>query len=63
MLREFERQGIDAVVAPGMPFPAVPSGRAEKLQAGISYTAVYNMLNFPAGSVPVRTFKHSHIRI
>jgi Asp-tRNA(Asn)/Glu-tRNA(Gln) amidotransferase A subunit family amidase len=53
ILHHWERQGVDAVLAPGFPMPAQKSGYSAWSIATISYTAVYNLLNFPAGTVPV----------
>jgi len=53
ILRQWERQGVDVVLAPGFPYPAQLSGYSAWSIAGISYTSVYNLLNFPAGTVPV----------
>ena len=51
-----ERQNIDVVIAPGMAMPAVKLGYPGWLITAITYTYVYNLLNFPAGSVPVIFF-------
>jgi Asp-tRNA(Asn)/Glu-tRNA(Gln) amidotransferase A subunit family amidase len=56
ILGAWERQCIDVVICPGMPMPAQPSGYPAYLQQCISYTLVYNMLDFPAGSIPVSPF-------
>ena len=46
-------EGIDAVIAPGFVFPAPPIKNPARLVPAISYTAAYNMVDFPAGSLPV----------
>ena len=56
ILREWEKEDLDVIIAPGFAYPAVPLGIPAKLFASIkfvSYTVVYNMLDFPAGSVKV----------
>ncbi len=52
VLRELDRKGIDVLLSPGMPNPAPPLGHPYQSEC-ISYSTVYNMLDFPAGSVPV----------
>ncbi|XP_076440673.1 fatty-acid amide hydrolase 1-like isoform X3 [Babylonia areolata] len=58
-LKEFEdawkHQKLDAVICPVMPHPAVTAGFEEVVFCSIIYTALYNLLNYPAGSVPVTT--------
>ncbi len=53
LLQDWERSGIDIILAPGYGMPAQPISYPSWLQAGSSYTCVYNMLDFPAGSLPV----------
>lgn len=53
ILREWDRQGIDVVIAPGLAMPAQPIGYPAWELPAASYTCVYNVLNFPAGSIPV----------
>ncbi|XP_052246735.1 fatty-acid amide hydrolase 1-like isoform X4 [Dreissena polymorpha] len=54
---EFERlwkeKGLDAIVCPVMPFVASPIGAVKFLLGGATYTTLYNVLNYPAGCVPV----------
>ena len=57
-LRQAEAQAwraarLDAVVCPAFPTPAVPHGTAADFSIGTAYTARYNVLNLPAGVVPV----------
>ncbi len=53
ILTHWENNEIDVVLAPGLGMPAQPLGYPAWELGGISYTCVYNLLNFPAGSVPV----------
>ena len=56
VVAEWRGQNIDVVIAPGMAMPAVKLGYPGWLITAITYTYVYNLLNFPAGSVPVIFF-------
>ena len=53
ILREMESLKLDVIIAPGMAMPAQPIGSPVCQLASNNYTAVYNMLNFPVGSLPV----------
>ncbi len=53
ILLQWERQSVDVVLAPGYSCPAQPLSYPQKQLATISYTCVYNLLNFPAGSLTV----------
>ena len=54
VLTVWQQKGIDVIIAPGFVFPALPAVKyPDQLGTATSYTAVYNLLNFPAGSVPV----------
>ena len=53
ILRAWQDRGVDVVVLPGMPMPAQPLGYPAYQLTALSYTAVFNMLDFPVGSVPV----------
>ena len=53
ILREWERQEVDVVLAPGFVMPAPPVHYPGYQLATINYTSVYNLLNFTAGSLPV----------
>ena len=57
VISEWRGQNIDVVIAPGFTMPALKLGYPAWLPSGISYTSVYNLLNFPAGSVPVFAMK------
>lgn len=42
--------GIDLVICPVMPFPAIKHGHFKDVTFGVSYTALYNVLDYPAGT-------------
>ncbi|KAL3831831.1 hypothetical protein ACJMK2_023533 [Sinanodonta woodiana] len=44
---------LDALICPGFAFPAVPNGEVFNVLGGVTYTALYNLLDYPAGTVPV----------
>ena len=45
--------GFDILLSPGLAMPAPPVGYPIYLYAAMSHLSAYNVLNFPAGSVPV----------
>lgn len=49
----FRDAGIDAVLHPALPLPAMPHGFSGKISSAFSYTFLANMLLWPAGVVPV----------
>ena len=49
----WQTNNIDVVIAPGFAFPAPPLKHPARLVPASSYTSVYNVMDFPAGSVPV----------
>ncbi|XP_063795602.1 vitamin D3 hydroxylase-associated protein-like isoform X2 [Pseudophryne corroboree] len=53
-INEWKKLGLDALLCP-MLSPAFNIGHPGKLFAGFGFTMLYNMLNFPAGSLPVTT--------
>lgn len=64
MLTLWQAKGIDVVIAPGFVFPAPPVKHPARLIPAVSYTASYNVLDFPAGSVPVtRVVPQDEVRI
>lgn len=52
-----EKEGIDAIVLPSNGNVAFKHTYGAKLDLSNSYTFVINMLDFPAGIVPVTTVK------
>ncbi len=53
VVADWESRGFDAVISPGFALPAIPLYESKKIIGALSYTAIYNLLNFPAGSMPV----------
>lgn len=47
------RAGLDAVIFPPVPLPALPHGAARTLTPALTYTFLANVLHWPAGVVPV----------
>ncbi|KAK5979624.1 Fatty-acid amide hydrolase 1 [Trichostrongylus colubriformis] len=44
--------GIDALICPTFPVPAVPHRFPSRMSSAATYTGLYNLLDFPAGAVP-----------
>jgi hypothetical protein len=53
ILRQWGTLDIDVVIGPGFGMPAVPLGYPAYLLHTVSYTGVYNTLDFPVGSLTV----------
>lgn len=51
--RAWKRAGIDALLCPATVTPAVQHGASRDFSLGAAYTIRYNVLNLPAGVVPV----------
>lgn len=49
----WQRSELDAVIGPVLPFVAPPLRHSTFLVAAVPYCAIYNLLGFPAGVVPV----------
>jgi len=49
----WQKAGIDALLCPLHPTPAVPQGMSKDFTLAFGYAARYNLLNLPAGVVPV----------
>jgi len=60
--RRWEEEGIDALVCPAMPTPPVPLGMAKDFTLSFCYLARYNVLNMPAGVVPVTRVRPDETR-
>lgn len=52
-LQMMRREKVDAILAPGMSLPALPHGMGANLTPAFSYTLLFNLLHWPAGTVPV----------
>src|SRR5205807_439114 len=48
-----ETAGVGAMLCPAMATPAVPHGLSTDFTLAASYTMLYNLVQFPAGIVPV----------
>nr|XP_034979955.1 vitamin D3 hydroxylase-associated protein-like isoform X1 [Zootoca vivipara] len=57
-LTEWRKLKLDVILCPALG-PAFNEGYPGKLFAATSYTNLYNLLNFPAGVVPVTTVSHA----
>ena len=53
-IEEMKKQSIDLILCPPNPGLAYRIGEPLKLVPTTSYTSLYNMLDFPAGVLPVR---------
>jgi fatty acid amide hydrolase len=51
----FQTDGLDALLSPAHALPAVPHNSTGDLSPTCSYTMLYNILDWPAGVVPVTT--------
>jgi fatty acid amide hydrolase len=56
ILEDWEKHQVDVIIAPGMGMPSQKLGYPAYEFPVIGYTCAYNLLNFPAGSVPVNSF-------
>ena len=56
ILQKMKSLGIDVIIAPGFTFPAPPKNDPARLLPAVGITAVYNVLNFPVGSVPLDVY-------
>lgn len=54
--------GIDAVICPGFAFPAIPHNTFGDLVGGCVYSTMYNLLNYPAGVLPVTKVTEQDIK-
>ena len=61
----FRNAGVDAIVYPGFPIPAMPHGLSGDVTVAASYMFIPNLLLWPAGVVPVTTVREDeqHYRI
>ncbi|XP_076441093.1 fatty-acid amide hydrolase 1-like [Babylonia areolata] len=52
-VKKWKKQALDAVICPAFPCPAPKTAHTGCLAAGAAGSALYNMVNLPAGVVPV----------
>ena len=50
---EYRAHGFDALLWPSFPCPAVPVDLPREMLGSVSYTALFNLLDWPAGVTPV----------
>ncbi|KAI0242444.1 Fatty-acid amide hydrolase 1, partial [Lamellibrachia satsuma] len=53
VMKEWQSLDLDAVICPGFGFPALPLEAIVDALGATTYTSMYNLLNFTAGSLPV----------
>mmetsp|Transcript_29848 Transcript_29848/g.59358 ORF Transcript_29848/g.59358 Transcript_29848/m.59358 type:complete len:612 (-) Transcript_29848:46-1881(-) len=53
----YDKLGVDAILHPALPLPAMKLGTSGDLTGAFSYTLLANLLLFPAGVVPVTTVR------
>ncbi|KAK6039248.1 Amidase [Cooperia oncophora] len=51
-IKYWKSLGIDALICPTFPVPAVPHRFPSRMSSAATYTGLYNLLDFPAGAVP-----------
>ena len=51
--------GLDVIIHPALPTPALPHGISGDFTGAFSYTFIANMLLWPAGVVPVTTVREN----
>ncbi|CAG5128430.1 unnamed protein product, partial [Candidula unifasciata] len=54
-LRLMAVQQVDVLLCPVLPFAAVRLGNEERFTGCLTYSVLFNLLDFPAGTVPVST--------
>lgn len=52
-MARWEQGGYDVLLCPGFAFPAIPPQYCSRLISAVSYTAIYNLIGCPSGSIPV----------
>jgi len=52
-IQKMKDENIDLLLTPGFATPAVPHGFSKELSPCASYTFIWNLLDFPAGTVPI----------
>ncbi|KAL5007167.1 hypothetical protein ScPMuIL_015973 [Solemya velum] len=50
---EMRANKLDAIISPGFAYAAIPLGKAFLTVGAVAYTNLYNVINYPAGSLPV----------
>uniref|UniRef100_A0A2C9JQX8 Amidase domain-containing protein n=1 Tax=Biomphalaria glabrata TaxID=6526 RepID=A0A2C9JQX8_BIOGL len=57
----WKKQNLDVVICPCLPCAPPRVGLEQKLLAILTYTGLYNVLNYPAGTLPVTTVTTSDV--
>ncbi|KAI9006758.1 amidase signature domain-containing protein [Hyaloraphidium curvatum] len=52
-LDQLNESGVDAIICPVMALPAVPHRTGRKFMASLTYTMLYSLLDWSAGTVPI----------
>ncbi|CAK8674012.1 unnamed protein product [Clavelina lepadiformis] len=60
-LHQWTAAGLDAIICPPFPVVAGPKGTMDNMSTFMSYTVLYNLLNYPGGVVPVTKVSHADI--
>ena len=55
-LQLLDSAGVDVLICPGQQLPAPPTGQLGTMMAGVLPYIPWNVMNFPAGIVPVSTW-------
>ena len=58
---DWEKNGFDAVIAPGSGTTPMPLYETKNVLGSVIYTSCINIFNFPAGSMPVTTVRKEDI--
>ncbi len=61
IMDEWKSSGFDAIISPGMGVTPLPLYECKNVTGHIFYTAFYNLLDVPAGSLPVTTITKKDI--
>jgi fatty acid amide hydrolase len=57
LVRAMKESGVDVLLCPAHATPAVPHMRSAEFQIAGSYSMLYNVVQFPAGVVPITTVR------
>lgn len=49
----YKSLGLDALISPGLPNPAVLHGQSKELAYGCAYTFLFNVLDMPTSAIPI----------
>ncbi|XP_052095457.1 vitamin D3 hydroxylase-associated protein-like [Mytilus californianus] len=60
-LKKWRDNKLDAMICPGFAYTAIPHGTVQYVISGVTYTILYNLLNYPAGILKVTNVKQQDI--